>query len=129
MVMPDTYFSGEKPYEYLSLSKAPMNLACWTIQNEQIGKLGQINLATEPIGRVIDAKDKTPNCNYPFSWGAMAFDRGTLELANKEMQSVGDLLPIMIKTNLEIIGRVMNGKYFDCGTPAEYIKMLTTQSR
>ena len=127
MVMPDTYFSGEMPYEYLAKSNSPMNLACWNIRGDQMGKLGQVELDSLPLGRVLDAKDKMPGCEYPHSWGAMAFDRNTLDFANNEMQSVGHLLPLMLERNKEVLGRVMNGKYFDCGTQAEYITMLTSQ--
>jgi len=42
LVMPDTYFFGEQPYEYLATSKNELNLACWDIRPEQRGKLGQV---------------------------------------------------------------------------------------
>jgi NDP-sugar pyrophosphorylase family protein len=125
MSMPDTYFSGQKPYEFLSGSDSEMALACWNIREDQMGKLGQVLIEQTPNGRVLDAQDKSPHCLYSHSWGAMAFDRSVLELANPEMPHIGYVLPKMIELKKYIIAHVMDGEYYDCGTPEEYLRMLT----
>ena len=85
MVMPDTYFAGEKPYCYLAESSYPLSVAAWRIRKDQLGKLGQVNLSSTPEGFVTDAEDKNVDCTYPHSWGAMALDRQTLSFGNPGM--------------------------------------------
>jgi NDP-sugar pyrophosphorylase family protein len=125
MCMPDTYFSGQKPYEFLYLSKNEMALACWKIRQDQMGKLGQVLIEKPPTGFVLDAQDKSAECVYPHSWGAMAFDRSVLEFAAPEMPHIGYILPKMLEAGREIFASEIEGEYFDCGTPEEYVRMLT----
>jgi NDP-sugar pyrophosphorylase family protein len=125
MCMPDTFFSGQKPYEFLSQSESEMALACWNIREDQMGKLGQVLIEQKLDGRVLDAQDKSSECTYPHSWGAMAFDRSALNFATPEMPHIGYVLPKMIEVEREIFASVMDGEYFDCGTPEEYLRMLT----
>jgi hypothetical protein len=124
MVMPDTYFLGEQPYEYLANSKNNLNLACWGIRPEQRGKLGQVLIDGENEGPILDTKDKEPDCTFPNSWGAMGFDRSLLDLADAGMPHTGYLTKPALLAGMSVEGRVMNGMYFDCGTPSEYLQML-----
>jgi hypothetical protein len=124
MVMPDTYFSGEQPYEYLANSTSEMDLACWPIRQEQLGKLGQVLIQDLPEGAVLDSRDKDPNCKWPQSWGAMAFNRGALSFAMTDMPHTGYIIPKLLESRLEVRARVLEGIYFDCGTPREYLQML-----
>jgi len=126
MVMPDTYFAGEKPYSYLAASTYEMSLATWKIRTDQLGKLGQVKLAETPEGLVTHSEDKNALCTYPHSWGAMAFSKRVLSYGNAEMPHTGYLLPGLLEAGIEIHAREMNGSYFDCGTPAEYVEMLTS---
>ena len=43
MFMPDTYCLGEQPYEFM-IETSDLSLALWRIRQEQMGKLGQVNL-------------------------------------------------------------------------------------
>ena len=124
MVMPDTYFFGEQPYDYLANSRSELNLACWEMQPEQRGKLGQVQIEGGTSGRVLDSKDKDPDCQFPFSWGAMAFDKSTLSLANAEMPHTGYVIQPALPAGIPVEARVLKGRYFDCGTPREYLEML-----
>jgi NDP-sugar pyrophosphorylase family protein len=125
MVMPDTYFSGAQPYEYLSNASHSLNLALWEIREEQRGKLGQVevdqisNLATA-------AEDKNPLCPYKYAWGAMSFNREVISRSSDSMSSIGDVIPKLIEDGIEIHTAVFRGKYFDCGTPKEYVSLLST---
>jgi hypothetical protein len=125
MIMPDTYFAGEKPYEYLSQSQADMTLAAWPIRSDQLGKLGQVRISETPEGIVTGAEDKNPNCKYPYSWGAMAFTKQILSFASTDMASIGNILPELLRAGVNVQARVFDGTYYDCGTPAEYVEMLT----
>lgn len=125
MVMPDTYFAGEQPYEFLSKTEAEVQMACWPIRKSQIGKLGQVLLEKFPEGKVLESLDKDPNCSFLHSWGALAFDRSVLSFASEDMKTIGEIFPILIRNSHKVLGKVMNGKYFDCGTPEEFIEMLS----
>ena len=43
LVMPDTFFLGEKPYLELDQTPEVCELACWKIRDEQRGKLGEVS--------------------------------------------------------------------------------------
>jgi hypothetical protein len=122
--MPDTYFFGEQPYEYLATSKNELNLACWEIRPEQRGKLGQVLIEGGNKGTILDSKDKDPDCEFTHSWGAMAFDRSILNLAEASMPHTGYLIKPALLEGRSVEGSVMAGRYFDCGTPREYLQML-----
>ena len=124
MVMPDTYFFGEQPYEFLATGDLALQLACWRIRPEQAGKLGQVLLSEVPEGEVRDSRDKDPECEYEHSWGAMAFDRAALTYAEPDMPHTGYVIPRLIESGISIGARVFSGDYYDCGTPREYLKML-----
>jgi len=134
LAMPDTFFYGELPYQHLVESKDPMSLACWRIRPEQYGKLGQVEIKSAKIphleselpleGFVTRAEDKNPECRFPYSWGAMAFDRAVMDFASDEMPHTGYLLPKILEKEIPIGAKVMDGEYFDCGTPSEYLAML-----
>jgi NDP-sugar pyrophosphorylase family protein len=125
MCMPDTYFLGDLPYEYLSnLEGDSLKLATWRIREDQKGKLGQVKYLEESSGTVMDSQDKNPNCNYEFSWGAMAFNREILKNANVEMPHLGYVINPAITKGQKVTGNNFNGEYFDCGTPSEYLNLL-----
>lgn len=128
IVMPDTYFAGEQPYEFLCTSDEMLNLACWSIRDDQLGKLGQVKVDDLPEGFVSNAKDKDPTCEYPHAWGAMSLSKSILSYANVEMPHTGYLIPTLIESNISIYARAMSGRYYDCGTPGEYIRMLVSES-
>lgn len=123
VAMPDTYFLGESPWALLASSSAPIHLSCWEIRPEQAGKLGQVLISD---GRVVDSRDKDPNCTYMHSWGALAFDREMLDYADLSFPHVGYLLKPALDDGRTITANVADGKYFDCGTPSEYLQMLQT---
>ena len=124
MIMPDTFFAGEKPYGYLGDSTTPLTLAAWSIREEQQGKLGQIRISKLPSGEVLEAEDKNPACKFPHSWGAMAFSRDVIHYFSRDMPHTGYVIPKLIEAGIRVEAKVMSGTYFDCGTPTEYLEML-----
>jgi hypothetical protein len=121
LVMPDTFFLGEKPYATLNPSPKIVDLACWKIREEQKGKLGQVLIQDE---NVIDMKDKDPSCDYEYSWGALTFNRELLNYAHSTDPHIGYAVLAALKSGENVSARIMHGKYFDCGTPSEYLNML-----
>lgn len=124
LAMPDTFFAGEQPYSFLGSTGADLSLACWPIRSEQKGKLGQVEFDDLQHEAVIDSRDKDPNCEYDFFWGAMQFNRKVLEIATLESPHTGFWINPSIAKGLTVHGKRMAGEYFDCGTVSEYFAML-----
>lgn len=122
LVMPDTFFHGELPYKKLNPTPNFSELALWKIREDQKGKLGQVRVS--PDNTVIDIKDKVPNCDYPLFWGALTFASKMKEFINLEDPHIGYAIQAALKAKKEIDYKVLDGEYFDCGTPSEYLKML-----
>jgi UTP-glucose-1-phosphate uridylyltransferase len=47
-----------------------------------------------------------------------------MDFASDEMPHTGYLLPKILEKEIPIGAKVMDGEYFDCGTPSEYLAML-----
>jgi hypothetical protein len=121
LVMPDTYFKDESPYSKLSLEPRLADVACWKIRPEQKGKLGQVDIIDDSIFDVID---KDPFCQFEYSWGSLTFDRTLLNYANDKDPHIGFALKNALKNSESISAKIIDGKYFDCGTPMEYVNMV-----
>jgi hypothetical protein len=126
LCMPDTFFYGDLPYMALSTLDSDVNLACWKIREEQMGKLGQVKFhaSIDNKGKIVDSRDKDPKCTFEYSWGAMAFNRKFLGLGNPEMPHVGYIINPAIQSGLDVQGFKVSGEYFDCGTPTEYLQLV-----
>jgi len=123
LVMPDTFFLGESPYtSTYSLGKEMAHLYCWHIRQEQKGKLGQVS-ATES-GLVLDMQDKNPDCDFPISWGALMFRSELLDHSNSHEPHIGYSVRNALVDGNVVTSEVSTGKYYDCGTPTEYLTML-----
>jgi hypothetical protein len=123
LVMPDTHFQGEKPYPRLEREPNLADLACWEIRSDQIGKLGQVSISS--AGTVNDMRDKDPTCQYPYSWGALVFARKLLDYANLEDPHIGYAMKNALDAGELLSVKKIEGKYYDCGTPSEYLEMLS----
>lgn len=121
LVMPDTYFSGEKPYRVLNDKPELVDLACWDIRDEQRGKVGQVQVVGSSV---VDIKDKVKTCEFQQLWGALTFGRDLLNYANMSDPHIGYAVRSALKAGKGVTAKRMQGKYFDCGTPSEYISML-----
>lgn len=124
VVMPDTFFFGEQPYSYLGALRVGMRVAAWRIREEQIGKLGQVAL-DETNSKIEDSRDKDPSCLFPYSWGAMSFERTFLKFIEPTSPHIGFMIPSALFAGELLEAQVMEGEYYDCGTPIEYFDMLT----
>ena len=47
-----------------------------------------------------------------------------LDIGNPEMPHIGYLIKPALEMGLSVDGFVVKGRYFDCGTPQEYLRML-----
>jgi hypothetical protein len=123
LVMPDTYFYGETPYRIELDSESLVNLACWRIRPEQLGKLGQVDIDSN--SRVIDIRDKDPNCKYDYSWGSLVFQKDLSRYMDMSEPHIGYAVKNALVSGEKIRANKIEGQYFDCGTPSEYISLLS----
>jgi UTP-glucose-1-phosphate uridylyltransferase len=120
--MPDTYFSDFGTLHAEALSEIRRQSPClglWRIQQNQIGKLGQVDLDKNEEF-VVEMVDKDASCSFPYSWGMMSFSRHILDLFDPTDSHVGISLKKHLENGLAIRHVTITGKYFDCGTPFEY---------
>ena len=123
--MPDTFFHGQQPYRELANLTSSASLACWNIRADQKGRLGQVKVINdEEKGKIIECIDKNLECTFPLAWGAISFDREFISLGEREMPHVGYLIQPALASGLEVFGFRVEGSYYDCGTPREYLEIL-----
>ena len=122
LVMPDTYFFGEQPYKMLDSETAFCNLACWKIREEQRGKLGEVKIDKNMIVR--DMVDKKPDNGYDYSWGALTFNRALSKYIKDDEPHIGYAVKNAMEDGKDIYASLIDGKYYDCGTPSEYLELL-----
>lgn len=121
LIMPDTYFLGELPYESLDSAPEFADLAIWRIREEQRGKLGQVSHAD---GQITAMQDKDSSCEFPHAWGAMTFSKRIREFIDLTDPHIGYAVKAGLLAGERVSARAINGEYFDCGTPTEYLSML-----
>jgi hypothetical protein len=123
VVMPDTVFESSEGYVFEDLN-SDLDLSLWKIRSDQYGKLGQVSVGAD--GRVLDCVDKDPECRYEFSWGAMTFNRKFLQLLDIQFPHIGYGIVPAIQAQLDVRSVIFPGRYWDCGTPIEYLRYLKT---
>lgn len=122
LAMPDTYFYGQKPYKLFNYEPTYADIACWKIREEQRGKLGEILFDDE--GYVQKIIDKNIETGFELAWGALTFSRKLTDYINKDDPHIGYALKHALDDNKKLTGFTVEGSYFDCGTPKEYIEMF-----
>lgn len=119
VIMPDTAFLGESPYQKLFNGTKDLNLSIWKIRDEQKGKLGQVLIGDDNC--VLDCIDKDPDCDYEFAWGLQYFNRKYLNFLSPDQPHIGYGIVPAIKAGLSVGASTSAGSYWDCGTPSEFI--------
>ena len=122
LIMPDTFFLGQQPYLELNQSPGICELACWKIRDEQRGKLGEINFDKD--NKITGIVDKKIDTGFEYAWGALTFSNKLVSYINPKDPHIGYGVKKAFKSGEEITAKVIEGKYFDCGTPREYLDLL-----
>ena len=125
VVMPDTFFFGEQPFQQLCepLTSSSMRLAIWKIREDQKGKLGQIDFDAD-LKLVMASQDKDPSCNFEWSWGAMSLKREVMNFSNPVMPHTGYLISALLEHGYAVEAFEVAGDYYDCGTAKEYFDLI-----
>jgi dTDP-glucose pyrophosphorylase len=121
LVMPDTFFVGQKPYRTLNPNPYLVDLALWEIRPDQKGKLGQVEFDGE---QAVSIQDKKLDCDFNHAWGALTFHRELMRFSNSEDPHIGYSVNNALKSGKNVSVKVIEGEYYDCGTPSEYLSML-----
>jgi dTDP-glucose pyrophosphorylase len=121
LVMPDTYFYGQKPYSLLNSETEICDLACWKIRDAQRGKLGEISYEDD---RVVDIVDKQPENGFEYAWGALTFSKKLLDYVDINDPHIGYAVKNALEMGQNVTLKKIDGDYFDCGTPKEYVELL-----
>jgi hypothetical protein len=125
VALADTVFLGEDYsaiYARLLNCKKDFVLGLFEVRSDQLGKLGQVDL--DAGGAVVDIRDKTLDCAYPYIWGLAKFPGSTIKKINVDQAHIGISFEGWLHLGEEIASSVSNAKYFDCGTFTEYRNFL-----
>jgi len=122
LIMPDTLFLGDQPYKRLDPDTNFTNLACWKIRDAQRGKLGEVSIDENSL--ITDIVDKKPENGYAYAWGALTFNRNLTKYLNIRETTIGNTVKSGLDNGEEVVASIMEGSYYDCGTPSEYVSLL-----
>lgn len=122
--MPDTWFSSKgNVYERLIATDSDVAIACFPIRQDQVGKVGQVELGE--AGRVARIVDKNPECSFPLLWGAVSFGKDLMKFSSPGDPHIGQALARWVDASRPASGIVLGDSYFDCGTGEEYWRLLS----
>ena len=123
LIMPDTYFTINNEIKDMinMLDNYDIVVILWKIKEYQIGKVGQCNVIN---GELIDIKDKTHNCEYPYFWGVISWNSNMNRYIDPKWETIGDLIKLSLDNNIKVGHIISEGEYYDCGTYSEYFKMI-----
>ncbi len=122
LTMPDTFFTGESPFELLDREPLICEIACWKIRDEQRGKLGEVLI--DENNSVLQIVDKKPDNGFEFAWGALTFSKELIKYIDIKDPHIGYAVANALEKKEVIKALKLEGKYYDCGTPQEYLKLL-----
>ena len=123
LVMPDTYFYGDQPYDYLDSNPEICDLACWKIRDKQRGKLGEVSFDNKM--NLIKIVDKQPENGFEYAWGALTFSRKLLKYIEVEDPHIGYAVKNALASKEKVTVKTLKGSYYDCGTPEEYLELFS----
>lgn len=127
--MSDSYWTDEYVYEKLEYDLAEggsvVSLALFKMregQHNYVGNCGIIH-ETKVIVKIVD-KPKLPT--FPYCWGALAWKPAFWKYIVASDSHVGYAAQRAIEAGESVRGVLMDGDYWDCGTPERYFEMIRT---
>lgn len=100
--------------------------ALFRLAREATGSIVEIGSyrGRSTVALALGVIDKPPVCAYPWIWGVLAWKPAFWPLIDVEDPHVGYALPRAIRAGLDVRGVVLNGTYWDCGTPDDYFDCI-----
>lgn len=123
--LPDVYLADYSGYAVALglLDTFACSLAVWQSQPSQIGRLGNLSFAAD--GTVLDIQDKIAGCPYDHHWGIAGFHQECLRAYTDRGQAhIGFAAEKALRAGVKVGASVIPGRYYDCGTPQEYVHGL-----
>lgn len=125
----DTYWSKNGLVQAYSQLKAhddkhSISIAAFEIREDQVGKLGQVQIGDDQ--ELKDMKDKDSNCDYQYAWGAIKITKNFLQNIDRSQPHIGYTVRDKLKVGEKILCVKVETNYYDCGTFAEYRSLLNT---
>ena len=128
--MPDTYWTDGYVYQRLAevLNDSVDTIASvgvWQTPDRYRGKRGMVRIGSN--GRILEVVDKPtefPELQWMLSWGAISWDAEFWDYIKPEDAHVGFALQRAIDDGQKVQGVIMDGQFWDCGTPDEYFDCI-----
>lgn len=122
--MPDTYFTDADAYRKVieGLDGADISVGVFETRPEQRHKLGMVRIDDDNF--ITDVIDKPAKTYLRDAWGIIAWRPVFWPYIYPIDATVGDALTRAIRAGLPIRAVVMDGSYYDCGTPDEYFQLI-----
>lgn len=121
----DTAFYG---IDYLNIYKCLLDanseyaLALFVQREDQLGKLGQVEI--DASGQVLAMRDKDKTCKFPFIWGIAKIPGDYFQSLDVKDAHIGIGIEKLLSQGFYVSGLSTGAEYFDCGTFSEYLKFL-----
>lgn len=129
VALADTAFSSAKYQEVYSMAsscKGVPSLILFPTENEQYGKLGQVDI--DQSGNVVAMRDKVKGCDFRFFWGIATLPYFMLKRLDLNDAHIGISIQKWLEEGQPVTGITIDSRYFDCGTFSEYKRFMTSDS-
>lgn len=123
--LPDTFIEDDRCYAKLArMVNAGVDVAVGVFETrpKQHRKLG---MCVIEHGYLLDVIDKPKETNLKYAWGVLAWRPSFWDYIEPSDPHVGYALPRAIAAGLDVRTMIMDGSYWDCGTPDEYFDLIT----
>lgn len=122
--MPDTLFEDDTAYSKLIAALdagADVAVGVFRVRHGQHQRGGMVDIDGDRVRAVVD---KPETCSLAWIWGVLAWKPALWPLINPATPHVGYALPRAISAGLDVRPVILNGPYWDCGTPEEYFECI-----
>jgi hypothetical protein len=112
--LPDTFMVGATSniYKKMIESDGDVVLGTWECHQDIKGRVGQIDVIED---KVVGAKDKVSDCDFPFMWGTMLL-RNMSSKIDSSLAHVGLQIQEWIDSGIDVRSVFPGGQYMDIGT-------------
>jgi dTDP-glucose pyrophosphorylase len=125
--MPDTWFEDEAAFVKLAATLdagADVAVGVFRVRHGQHRRGGMVDIDGDRVREVVD---KPQDSSLAWIWGVLAWRPTFWPLIDPATPHVGYALPAAIRAGLDVRAVILNGPYWDCGTPDEYFDCIAAQ--
>lgn len=124
--MPDTFIEDVRCYAKLAaaLKDCDVAVGVFHARHEQRRKLCMVDFDPKSY-QLFGVSEKPKNTDLTYTWGAIAWKPAFWEYIATEPENISFALPLAASKGLRVRCILMDGGYWDCGTPDEYFDLIT----